>query len=129
MKKDNTLAEMLAGILAIGVLLQILLFIFFEKHLYHAIGLWSGIAIVVFFLIHMKRSIEDALDFEEERAKKYAGKQYAVRMLVSAVIIGAVLYFKVGNPVTILCGVSTLKLAAFIQPWVHKLFLKQKKGG
>ena len=36
-------------------------------------------------------------------------------------LVGAVLYFEVGNPITVLAGVFALKLAAYMQPFTHKL--------
>ena len=132
MKKDNTLAELLAGILLIGVLQQLILLLFFKNHVYNAIGAWCGILVSVICVIHMKRSIEDAVDLRDvERATKHATKGYITRMVITAVLVGAVLYFEVGNPITILTGVFALKLAAYMQPVMHKLFLKlqEKKGG
>lgn len=132
MKKDNTLIELLAGIVCIGVLEQVILLLFFENHLYNAIGVWCGILVSVICAIHMKRSIEDAVDLgDTERATKYATKGYITRMAITAVLVGAVLYFEVGNPITVLAGVFALKLAAYMQPFMHKVFLKlqEKKGG
>ncbi len=132
MKKDNTLAELLAGILIIGIMQQLILLFFFQNHGYHAIGLWCGILAAVISVIHMRRSIEDALDLgEEERAARHVTKGYVTRMVITAVLVGVVLYFRIGNPLTILTGVITLKLAAYTQPFVHKVFLKlqKKKGG
>ena len=132
MKKDNTLIELLAGIVCIGVLEQVTLLLFFENYLYNAIGVWCGILVSVICAIHMKRSIEDAVDLgDTERATKHATKGYITRMAITAVLVGAVLYFEVGNPITVLAGVFALKLAAYMQPFMHKVFLKlqEKKGG
>ena len=132
MKKDNTLIELLVGIVCIGVLEQVILLLFFENHLYNAIGAWCGILVSIICAIHMKRSIEDAVVLgDAERAIKHATKGYITRMAITAVLVGVVLYFRLGNPITILTGVFALKLAAYMQPFMHKVFLKlqEKKGG
>ena len=61
MKKENVLVELLAGILAFGIAMQIIALVVFERDLYNAVGLWTGIGVAVFMAIHMKRSLEDAI--------------------------------------------------------------------
>lgn len=132
MKKNQTLLELLAGIIVLGVGIQIVCLIVSKHYLYDAVGLWSGIGICCFSAIHMQRSIEDAIDLGEAGAKKHVGLGYATRMVVTLLVAGAVIYFKVGNYVTLLIGVFPLKLAAYLQPVTHKLFEKiqnARKGG
>lgn len=122
MKKDHTLQELLLGIILLGVAIQIVVAVLSKDYLYNAIGLWSGIAIACFTAIHMKRSIEDALDLGEQGATKYVRMAYLKRMLLSLVFMGIVIYFHLGNPITLLIGVFPLKVAAYLQPLLHKLF-------
>ncbi len=124
MKKDSTLQELLLGIILLGVAIQIVVAIISKDYLYNAIGLWSGMAIACFTAIHMKRSIEDALDLGEQGATKYVRMAYLKRMLLSLVVMGIVIYFNLGNPITLLIGVFPLKVAAYLQPLLHKLFLR-----
>ena len=64
-------------------------------------------------------------------AKKRAISGYITRMVVSLIVLGVVIYFKLGNLVDIIVGVFLLKISAYIQPITHKLFLKleKKEGG
>lgn len=124
MKKENTLLELLVGIISLGVTIQLGVVIVSKNYLYNAIGLWSGIAIACVSTIHMKRSIEDALDLGERGAIKHIRIAYLKRMLIAIVIMGVVIYFHLGNPITLLIGVFPLKLAAYLQPLIHKLFLR-----
>lgn len=123
MKKNNTLIELLAGIVFLGVIIQIVCIFALKEHLYHAVGLWSGIIVACFMAIHMQRSIEDALDLGPDGAEKYARNAYAIRTVVTLVVIGVVIYFKLGNPITLVIGIFPLKLSAYLQPYTHKLFL------
>lgn len=122
MKKENTLLELLVGIIFLGVVMQIVITIVSKDYLYNAIGLWSGITVACVSAIHMKRSIEDALDLGEKGAIKYVRIAYLKRMLITVVIMGVVIYFQLGNPITLLIGIFPLKLAAYLQPVIHKLF-------
>lgn len=123
MKKENTLIELLVGIFLLGIVIQLVCVVVSKNYLYDAIGLWSGILVGGISAIHMKRTIEDVLDLGEYHAKKYVRNAYLKRMLVALVVMGAVLYFQVGNPITLLVGIFPLKLAAYLQPYVHRLFL------
>ena len=128
MEKDNTLKELVTGIILIGIAEQIVCLFLSKDYVYNAIGLWAGIAIASGMAIHMKRSIEDALDFGEEGAVKQIRKSYAVRMTGAFLAMGVVIYFDLGNPLALLAGVIPLKISAYLQPHMHKLFLKLKKS-
>lgn len=123
MKKNHILLELLTGIILFGGLLQVICIIVSKDYLYNAIGLWSGIAIACFMAIHMKRSIEDALDLGEESAPKRIQSAYATRMTVALIVMGIVIYFNLGNPITLLLGALVLKISAYFQPHMHKIFL------
>lgn len=122
MKKENILIELLTGVLIMGVVIQIVCLIAFENDGYNAIGLWAGIAVAVFMAIHMKRSIEDTLDIGEEDAEKYARSAYTKRTLISLAIVALVVVFDFGNPITLVIGIFSLKLSAYLQPCIHKVF-------
>lgn len=124
MKKNSILPELLTGIILSGMTTQIICFIVSKDYLYNAIGLWSGVAIACFMAIHLKRSVEDSLELDVEGAEKHARSTYAVRTTVTAIAMGIVIYFNIGNPLTLLVGALTLKLSAYLQPQIHKLFLR-----
>ena len=128
MKKNDILTELLAGIISLGILTQIVMLIAFKNYLYNAIGLWAGIGVACFMAIHLKRSIEDELDLGEEGAMKHARTAYATRTLITFIVLGVVIYFKLGNPFTVVLGIFPLKLSAYLQPLIHKVFLKFVKS-
>lgn len=124
MKKDSTLMELLAGIVFLGIVIQIVCLIISRNYLYDAIGLWCGIAICCYSAINIQRSIRRAMETEGVDPVQYVRRGYVKRMAIALLIMGVVLYFKVGNVFTLLIGVFPLKIAAYMQPIVHKLFLK-----
>lgn len=125
MKKNKILLELLIGIVLMGILIQIICIVVSKDYLYNAIGLWSGVAIACFMAIHMKRSIEDVLDLGEEGGVKRMRSTYLVRMTVVTIAMGVVIGFNLGNPITMLFGVLTLKIAAYLQPYMHKILKRR----
>ena len=128
MKKNSTLKELLIGIVLVGVVLQIVC-LFFHRQLYQAVGLWTGIGISIGMAIHMQYSIEDGLDIQGDAGVKHMQKSYFIRTAVAVVVMAVVLYYDWGNPITILLGVTALKVGAYLQPTVHKVLQKRAKGG
>ncbi len=129
MKKNRTLMELLMGILAVGIVSQLFCLLFFEKYVYNAVGLWTGVAVAAGMAVHMQRSIEDGLDLMGDTGVKHMQKASATRMLVACVVMAVVLYYDWGNPLTLLLGVMALKLAAYMQPFMHRVLEKISKGG
>lgn len=127
MKKDSTLTELITGIILLGIIEQIVCLIISKDYLYNAVGLWSGIALTMGMAVHMKRSIEDSFDFGEDGAVKHIRKSYAMRMMAAFLVMGVVVYFDLGNPLALLAGVFPLKISAYLQPHMHKVFLKFKQ--
>ncbi len=123
MKKNNILAELLSGILFLGILIQVICIFVAQNDLYNAIGLWVGIAIACFMAVHIKYSLEDAIEMGEDGAVKHARNAYVVRTIVAMIAIVIVVLFKLGNPITLVIGIFPLKLSAYLQPHIHKLFV------
>lgn len=123
MKKNHTLFELLFGIILFGIIFQVICILVSKDYLYNAIGLWCGVAIACFMAIHMKRSIEDALDLTPDDATKHMQKSYGIRMTVVVIAVVVVLVTKIGNPIMLVIGIFPLKLAAYIQPITHRIFL------
>ena len=123
MKRDNILLELIAGIILFGIVEQIICLIVSKDYLYNSIGLWFGIAIACFMAVHMKRTIEDALDLGEEGGVKHMRKGYGTRMAVVAVAVIVILIFELGNPITLVIGILPLKFSAYAQPMIHRVLL------
>lgn len=125
---NETLKELLTGIILYGTAGQIICLLITEHKLYVSMGLWIGVLTGIGIAIHMKRSIEDALDLGEGNAEKHMKKTYAFRYAVTALVFGTAIYFHIGNPIAILIGVMGLKISAYLQPYTHKIILKLKKS-
>lgn len=129
MRKNSTLIELLMGILVVGIVCQLLCLFFFRQYVYNAVGLWTGVAIASGMAVHMQRTIEDGLDMMADSGVKHMQKASASRMLVACALMAVVMYYDWGNPLTLLLGVMALKLAAYMQPFMHRVLGKKSKGG
>lgn len=121
-KEHATVIEMIAGILGYEMLAQVILLFIGGNRGSNSIGLWIGGIIAIGMLLHMKRSIEDAIDMgDEEGATKYSRKMYAVRTIIVLLIVGALLMFHIGNIIATIIGIMGLKVSAYIQPYMHRV--------
>ena len=121
-KTDNTvLKDMIITMLLYGIIVQIVCLIIPGDHLRMTAGLWIGVAAGVFMVIHMKNSLDEAVLYGEQEA-------YAIRYLVVVVVFIAVSWLRIANVLTLFAGIMSLKLAAYLQPIMHKLFAKFKKS-
>ena len=123
MKKNDILFELIVGIILFGIVEQVICLIVSKDYLYNSVGLWFGVAIAIFMAIHMKRSIEDALDLGEDAGVKHMRKGYGTRMAVVAVAVIVILISKLGNPITLVIGILPLKFSAYAQPAIHNVLL------
>lgn len=128
-KTENTvLKDMIITMLLYGIIAQIVCLIIPGDHLRMTAGLWIGVAAGVFMVIHMKNSLDEAVLYGEQEAQRYMQKSYAIRYLVVVVVFIAVSWLRIVNVLTLFAGIMSLKLAAYLQPIMHKLFAKFKKS-
>ena len=66
----RTLLELLTGIVLSGVVFEIAGLLFVKDKLAHSIGMLLGILIALAMATHMAFSLNSALDWEEEQAKR-----------------------------------------------------------
>ena len=128
-KTDNTvLREMIAVMVLYGIILQVVCLLIPGDRIRMAAGLWLGVAAGVGMAVHMKNSLYEALDRGEAGAQKYMQKSYAVRYITVVVVFVAAAGLHIANVLTLFFGVMGLKISAYLQPAMHKLFLKFKKS-
>ena len=119
--KDSVLGEMLIGILFFGTFVQIVGLIFFQEKVFYAIGLWIGVAIAVAATIHMAYTMDKVVEAGESKAPAKLRSYAMLRYLVIVMIVMAVYYFQIGNPLTCFAGIMGIKIGAYLQPLTHKI--------
>ena len=130
----RTLLELLTGIVLSGVLFEVIGLIFVKDKLAHSIGMLLGILIALAMATHMAFSLNSALDWDEEQAKRSIWKSYMLRYVSVAICIGLIAYFGIGDVISCFFGIMSLKPAAYLQPYLHKFVNKyllkiEEEGG
>lgn len=118
---NRTVLEMYIGILFWGLVCQIVGSFLVENQGVYAGSLWFGILFALVNTIHMYRSLDRALDFDEKTASKMIYRSYLIRYVAVAAILLIVMITGVMNPLVVFLAYMGLKVTAFLQPITHKL--------
>lgn len=119
-KIDPTLLELWLGMLAYGVVFEIVLLFFFRDPAY-SIGLWIGVFLAVAGAFHMWWSLDRGLDLPEKEAVKSMGAQNIIRYAVLVLVISALMFVDFANPIFAFCGYMGMKVSAYLNPLIHRL--------
>lgn len=119
-RENETLRELLVGIVLYGIVIQIILAIAFPLKIYRAAGLWAGILCGIAMAIHMAFCLEKIVILDEKGARAYARKTTLIRYGCVCLVLAIIAYTKTGDPVTLVLGTLGLKIGAYLQPLVHK---------
>ena len=119
---SDVLPDLLIGILLYGVVCEAVGLIFVKDRLFYSIGLLIGILCAMGMAVHMAWSLNMALDLGESGAVKKMQLHNLLRYGIVVVVIFALWLSGLGNPVVAFLGIMGLKVAAYLQPFTHKLF-------
>lgn len=119
-KKNRTLLELQVGIVLIGVVCQAAGAFIVERQGYYAKSLWFGILMAIAASVHMYRTLDRGLDYGAD-ASKIIFRGYLFRYAFLIFVLAVVMVTGVMNPLVLFMGYMSLKVAAFLQPFTHKL--------
>lgn len=120
-KLNRTLLEMTIGLLFWGIACQIVGAFFVHEQGYYARSLWFGILFGLASLVHMYRTLDRALDFGEKDANKRIFRGYLFRYVLFAAVLIIIMITEVMNPLVVFLAYMGMKVAAYLQPFTHKL--------
>lgn len=124
---NKTLLELIAGILIYGLLCQIIGLVFVEEKDAYSSGLWIGIVTAVAAALHMWHSLDVSLDYDESTAGRKMQMQSIIRYVVIVLVMGLTMINGFTNPLAAFLGIMGLKVAAYLQPFTHKLLFRFRK--
>lgn len=128
MKKLNTtLVELWAGAIIFSVLSLLVGIWFVENKLAYALGLLVGTLTTMYLAWHMARSIEKMLEKAEQGFDGGAGMRVSSLLRYGLVVLVLIVTAFVSdwiNPISVFIGVMGLKVAAYLQPFTHKIVFK-----
>lgn len=125
---DQIVKDMITIMIIYGIVIQVICLFVPGDHIRMSTGLWIGIITASGMAVHLRNSLDEALDLGAEGAQKYMTRSYAKRY--AAVILIFILsgYFHLANVVTLVIGVMGLKASAYLQPVYYKLREKLRKS-
>ncbi|MEG0962681.1 MAG: hypothetical protein RR139_09810 [Lachnospiraceae bacterium] len=131
LKRINpVLSELVLELIVYGVILQFIGVWFVTDKISYSVGLWIGVVLAIGMAINMAVVIYDAVDLAaQKRATMRTAAFAALRYIVVILVFVVVGYLKIGNPITMFIGVMGLKVAAYLQPFTHKIILNITKKG
>ena len=87
-----------------------------------------GIALAMGMAVNMAIVILDSVDVMAARGTPVrTGFWSVLRYVVVVGVFAAAWYFELGNPLVMFFGMMGLKVSAYLQPHLHKCFLRMRK--
>lgn len=120
-KVNPTLIEMMLGIALWGVVLVLVFCWFADSRVSFVLSLAAGALAAAGLAVHMYVSIEDSLELPQDDAVKHMRRGTFLRTFVMMAMF--VLAWKLhGSVAGMFLGLLTLKLGAYTQPLVHRVW-------
>lgn len=129
-KIDDTLKELLIGILVFGVLAQLGGMFFVKSMSAYSIGLWIGVLLALACAYHMWWSLNKNLSLNadnEGAARTFAIKHNLLRYAVILIVFAGVCISDFAYPLAAFLGIMSLKAGAYLQPLVSRFLNKHSK--
>ncbi|MBQ7065513.1 MAG: ATP synthase subunit I [Lachnospiraceae bacterium] len=119
---NSALPGMLFVIFVAGVILEMIFIWFVKDKAGFTLGLFIGVILAVVMALHMAYTLDAAINLGEGGAIKVMQKHNLLRYGVVVLVCGVVMVTKIANPLAVFLGIMTLKVAAYFEPFTHKLF-------
>ncbi len=120
-KINRTVLEMQMGTLFLGMVCQIAGALIVDDQKLYACSLWFGICLSMVSCVHIYRTLDMALDFDEKNATKIITRGYLTRYVLLVVILSIIMVTGIMNPLVVFMAYMSLKVTAYLQPVTHKL--------
>ncbi len=124
---NPALPGLVAGILIYGLLVEVIGVWFVKDQIRYTSGLVIGIGCAIGMAIHISMIIEESIRIGEGNEKRLSIKSVLRYLAVCAVLI-LMMVFKLGNMFTALIGILGLKVSAYAQPLLYKVYLCIKRS-
>lgn len=122
------LNELICGNLFIFLIGEGIIFLLARNKWSFSFWFLLGICFACFWVWHMQHTIENSMEREEKEAWIAIRKAAFFRWLFFVVLFLIVSLLKLGNVLAFFFGIFSLKISAYLQPVIHKLFLMSERG-
>lgn len=120
-----TLACTIYGVIGELIIFLLLPMIYSGSIAKSAMGFAIGVLLMIVFTVHMYLGLEDSLMMGEIGAQKSTVKRYIFRIVSVIVIFVIILVTDFCNPIAAVCGMFSLKVAAYLQPITDKFLVSK----
>jgi len=128
-KKINDLNEVLfdlmVGIFLFAVICEVAFVWFSDDKLYFSLGIVIGFLVAEFSAWYMAYMLYKAMHMEEDKATNHVRLHTILRYVIIVIIILLLIYTDIANPLSAFLAVMGIKVAAYMQPTIHKLLNKK----
>lgn len=124
-KIDPTLLELCLGILAYGIVFEIVLLCFSREFTY-SLGLLIGVVLALAGSIHMWWSLNRGLDLPEKEAVKSLSTHNIIRYVILAAMLAILAGTKLANPIFAFAGYMGMKVSAYCNPLIHRICVRRE---
>lgn len=121
---NESLPDLIYGIIGFGVICEIFGLIFIKDRMYYSIGLWLGVILAIAMSFHMAVTLNTAVEKSEKEAQGFAIVQNLLRYFVVIIVLGILMFTNVGNPLACFAGIMGIKVSAYLQPLWNKILQK-----
>lgn len=121
---DKTLLELSVGILFWGVVCQMAGVWAVSNKAGYSAGLWIGVCLAIASGIHMWWVLDRFLGYAGDAAVKIITRHNIIRYMVIVIVMALVMISGFANPLSAFLGLMGLKVAAYLQPFTHKICAK-----
>lgn len=122
---NEALPGLLLGILLYGGLIEVIGVWFVSDKLRYTSGLIIGISCAIGMAIHLAVILEETVRTKNASPRMIQMKS-VLRYLVVVAVFFVMMWLNLGNLITAFIGVLGLKVSAYAQPLLHKIFHLQK---
>lgn len=123
----GTLSEMITGMILFGIVCELIGIWFVPNRLKYTLGVWIGIAIAAFMASHMAWTFNSSIDKDGKTATGRVRLQAFLRYFVVLGLFAVLLFTDFTYPLAAFLGIMGLKVSAYLQPLIHKIFKAIKK--
>lgn len=122
---DSTVKEMWLGIGIWGIVCELVMVWFVKDKAGCSLGVLIGCLLAWAGVWHMWKVLDRALDLGDG-AQKYLTVRSWIRYGVFVAVFGVLMITGWANPLTAFLGLMGMKVAAYLQPVVHKFIGKRR---
>jgi len=120
-EEKQTLFDLYFGIGLLSILIAVAGAFLVETKISFILGVAYGAVVAVILVSHMYQGLERTLCYDEEGAKKHAQKMAGIRMWIMLAAVVLAMYFgEYFQLAGVVLGILTLKMSAYIQPFIHR---------